>query len=381
MNVQKEARGNCPCLLHTLKNVIQGKSRRVGRAIKNHLLKKHFPPIALGQEKQDTMKKFLPSYNFVRIITFISIILLFFGVSVYDSSVYAKMKAMDEDSLSQIEGQEGITLGLNLTVNTVVTGFSFGNDLTSALAQSVNVGTLTIGDGAGGGFGINTNLTIDIGTNTTDNTTWLYLSGLVLPSTDTGICISANDLSVTVNSNTWTLGNIDITGLYMGRSLTTITPNYIAGDAPWLSLSGSTSGGGGIAFYAGMGLYINNVKFAYATDSMNISGIYIYGANPNVASGPPASWPALTGNMQIGGVFKTYDVHGNVNGTLYNAGPATFDVGSNSGSSSGTEISFNLPMALSIRVKDFQMDSTHDFGPMALDNLIIYQNKITFRNL
>ncbi|MGA3282452.1 MAG: DUF6160 family protein [Smithella sp.] len=332
------------------------------------------------------MKKFLPSYDFVRIVTFISILLLFLGVSVYDSLVYAKMKAMDEDSLSQVEGQEGITVGLNLTVSTVVTGFSFGNDLTSALAQSINVGTLTVGNGAGGGYGINTNLTIDVGTNITDNTTWLYLSGLVLPSNDSGICISANDISVTAqssitgNSTTWTLGNIDITGLYMGRSLTTVTPNYIAGVAPWLSLSGSPSGGGGVVFYAGLGLYINNVQFAYATDSMNLSGIYIYGASPDIASGTPTSWPALTGNMQIGGVFKTYDIHGNVTGT-YNAGPATFDVGSNSGSSSGTEVSFNLPMAASIRVKDFQMDSTHDFGPMALDNLIIYRNTVTFRNL
>jgi len=332
------------------------------------------------------MKKFLPSHDFIRIVTFISILLLFLGVSVYDSPVYAKMKSMDEDSLSQVEGQEGITVGLNLTVSTVVTGFSFGNDLTSALAQSINVGTLTVGNGAGEGFGINTDVTIDVGTNTTDSTTWLYLSGLVLPSNDSGICISANDVSVTAqssitgNSTTWTLGNIDITGLYMGRSLTTVTPNYIAGDAPWLSLSGSPSGGGGVVFYAGLGLYINNIKFAYTTDSMNLSGIYIYGASPDIASGTPASWPALTGNMQIGGVFKTYDINGNVTGT-YNAGPATFDVGSNSGSSTGTEVSFNLPMALSMRIKDFQMDSTHDFGPMALDNLIIYRSTVTFRNL
>jgi len=307
-------------------------------------------------------------------------------VSVYDSPVYAKMKAMDEDSLSQVEGQEGITVGLNLTVSTVVTGFSFGNDLTSALAQSINVGTLTIGNGAGGGFGVNSDVTIDVGTNTTDMTTWINLSGLVLPSNDSGICISANDVSITAissitgNSTTWTLGNIDITGLYMGRSLTTVTPNYIAGDAPWLSLSGSPSGGGGVVFYAGLGLYINNIKFAYTTDSMNLSGIYMYGASPNVAGGNPASWPALTGNMQIGGVFNTYDIHGNVTGT-YNTGPATFDVGSNSGSSTGTEVSFNLPMALSMRIKDFQMDSTHDFGPMALDNLIIYRSTVTFRNL
>jgi hypothetical protein len=332
------------------------------------------------------MKKLLLSYDFVRIVTFISLLLQFFAVSVYDSPVYAKMKSMDEDSLSQVEGQEGITVGLNLTVSTVVTGFSFGNDLTSALAQSINVGTLTVGNGAGEGFGINTDVTIDVGTNTTDSTTWLYLSGLVLPSNDSGICISANDVSITAissitgNSTTWTLGNIDITGLYMGRSLTTVTPNYIAGDAPWLSLSGSPSGGGGVVFYAGLGLYINNIKFAYTTDSMNLSGIYMYGASPNVASGNPASWPVLTGNMQIGGVFNTYDIHGNVTGT-YNAGPATFDVGSNSNSATGTEVSFNLPMALSIRVKDFQMDSTHDFGPMALDNLIIYRSTVTFRNL
>jgi len=326
------------------------------------------------------MKKFLPGYNFVRSVTFISILLLFFGVSVYDSPVYAKMKAMDEDSLSQIEGQEGIVEGLNLTVSTVITGYRFGNDLNSALAQSINIGTLTIGNGAGGGYGINSNVTIDIGTNTTDYTTWLNVSGPVLPSNDSGICVSANDISVTVNSTTWTLGNVDITGLYVGRSLTSITPNYIAGDIPWFSLSGSPSGGGGVVFYAGMGLYINNVKFAYTTDSMNISGIYVYAASPNIASGTPASWPVLSGNAKIGGIFNTYDVNGNITGT-YNAGPATFDVGSNSGNSTGTEVSYNLPMALSIRVKDFQMDSTHDFGPMALDNLIIYRNRITFRNL
>jgi hypothetical protein len=326
------------------------------------------------------MKKFLPGHNFIRVITFTSILALFFVVSVCNSPVYA-MQAMDEDSLSQIEAQEGITEGLNLTVSTVVTGFSFGNDLGTALAQSINIGTLTVGNGAGGGYGISSNTTIDVTTNTTDNTTWLTLTGPVLPSNDSGICVFANDVSITVNSNTWTLGNIDITGIYRGRSLTTITPNYIAGDAPWLSLSGSPSGGGGVVFYAGMGLYIDNIKFAYATDSMNLSGIYIYAANANIASSTPSSWPTLTGNVQIGGVLKTYDINGNVTGT-YNAGPATFDVGSNSSNpTTGTEVSYNMPMALSVRIKDFQMDSTHDFGPMALDNVIIYQNKITFRNL
>ncbi|MGP8154819.1 MAG: DUF6160 family protein [Smithella sp.] len=327
------------------------------------------------------MKKLLPGHNFTGIIPFISILLLFFAVSVNDP-VYAKMP-MDDDSLAQIEGQEGITIGLNLTVSTVVNGFSFSNDS----GQSINIGSIEIGDGAGGGFGVNTNLTLDIGTNTigtntigSDNQTWVYLSGLVIPSTNTGICISANDITITANSTTWTLGDLDITGLYMGRSLTTITPNYIAGAAPWLMLGADSYSG--IAFYAGMGMYINNVMFAYSsTEGMNISGIYIYGASPTnlPASGNPANWPALTGNAQIGGIFNTYAADGTINGT-YNAGPATLDVGSNSSNTNGTEISLNLPMALSVRVKDVQMNST-DFGPMALDNLILYRNTITFRNL
>ena len=62
MNVQKEARGNCPCLLHILKNVILGKSRRIGRAIWKSSAKETFSEIFSIQLSLVTFINFTKSH-------------------------------------------------------------------------------------------------------------------------------------------------------------------------------------------------------------------------------------------------------------------------------------------------------------------------------
>ena len=45
------------------------------------------------------MKKAMKKYNFVKVITFISILILFSAQSVYDPSVHARMNKIEDESL------------------------------------------------------------------------------------------------------------------------------------------------------------------------------------------------------------------------------------------------------------------------------------------
>lgn len=285
--------------------------------------------------------------NFQKIITFISIFLLFFASSAYDTFVYAKMKAIDDNDLADIQGAQGVTVGLNLTVGTV-SGVNTSLTLSDEGGAYISLPQFTIGNGSGGNFGINTNMTVDVGTNS--GRTWVYMNGIVLPSTAGGIGISSNG----VNINGQVIGGVVATGLYLGQSVA--SAGYTLGNVPWVRL-GTHSGSQGFEGYSEMGAYLDKVVLtASTTSNLTVSGIYI---------GSAASY--ATGDASIG-IDHTSPATAAAN-------PFGIDVGTNG----TTIVRLSLPMAASIHINNFYLNG-NNWGAIDLDNVIIYRNWGSIRN-
>jgi hypothetical protein len=354
------------------------------------------------------------NYNFIRASAFTLIILLIFSVSVYDPSVYAKMQVMEDDHLAQIEGEAGVTLGLNLTVRSVANNISISNGTGAGMNDAINLGLPTstsgsvfIGDGADPSlnFSVSTNIISDIGSS--GGRTWLSTSGVMLPSSANGIGVKINQLNAKVDGTIYNLGpnclsapfnypSLLITGIFMGQDVTSVGgialtgigtngPTTLTGTSPMYTRIGAHDGSAGkragVSFYSEMATYIDHLRWdwgegGYPDDQLNISGIYLYGyadtdigANEELApkSAGNDKWgTTVTGNMKIG--------H---NGTAVDY--ATIDVGSN-GSPSGTILRLSIPNSGNMRIKNFKMGSD-DFGSIASEGQNFTRLIITVRNL
>jgi hypothetical protein len=120
----------------------------------------------------------------------------------------------------------------------------------------------------------------------------------------------------------------------------------------------------GIDFEYDAALDMDAFRYTYNTtpESLNLSGIHLSGSATG-APEDPASW-TFTGNFQVGDMF--------------NANPATFDVGSFTDPDTGNQlaaVALNLPMQGTIRVEDVHF-GTSDFGPCAIDGLKVHRLQV-----
>jgi hypothetical protein len=300
------------------------------------------------KEAEHVEEKFMLKDNFKKIITFISIFLLFFASSAHDNFVYAQMKAIDDNDLAEIQGAEGVTVGLNLTVGTV-SGVNTSLTLSDEGGTYIKLPQFTIGNGSGGNFGINTNITVDVGTNS--GRTWVYMNGIVLPSTAGGIGISSNGVDI----NGQVIGGVVATGLYLGQSVASV--GYTLGNVPWVRL-GTHSGSQGFEGYSEMGAYLDKVVLTASTASnLTISSMFVGSA----AAG------YTTGDASIGLNVTSPGVSA--------ANPFGIDVGTNG----TTMVRLSLPMAASIHINNFSLNGTN-WGAIDLDNVIIYRQWVSIRN-
>lgn len=334
----------------------------------------------------------MKKYNFIRVITFISVLLLIFAQSVYDPSVHAKMQKIEDESLSDISG-ESLYTGFNWTVRAVATnGLSIGDGTTNP--DSINIGALEIGQGntMGGNFSINTTVRWDIGSS--GGQVWHLGGGFVFPSNPDGLGVFAyNNIWVRIDNGTpVTIGYYaQLLGLYVGRELTNITPNYLpyAGSSytsPWVIISNHGGENAGFKFFGEVGAYLQDLVYVWNTNASTSTaviadGVYVYGLMNETISNPtsPGSWTSRNGMMKIGGTFPTYNTGGSIVGTLERYG--TVDVGTSGGK---TVLSLNLPMAGSIRIKNVSFGTgsgTLNWGPIALDDIIFYTNRVNIRDL
>ncbi len=324
------------------------------------------------------------NYNFLRVNAFILIMLLLFSVSVYDPSVYAKMQVIEDDDLAQIEAQTGITINLNMTVNSVANNIIISDGTDSIYfgtpgASSPNV-FIGLGTNPAQPVSVVTNIDQDVG----------VLNGLVylrqrfvngLPGdggSNAGIGILINNIGANIKGQTVSLGNLLINGIYMGVNAITSTSTPYGSNVVANLITGTTgmetyitphaSGGTGFSFWSRQSAYINNLTWTVGTSTspFSVSGIYMYGANTTIADGNPANWGTLTGYSQVGN-----------NGTSSDF--AQVDIGSN-GSANGTVLRLYLTATGSTRIASISLGG-QNFGPSATDNMNLSRLILTIRNL
>ncbi|MFA5323932.1 MAG: hypothetical protein WC373_14770, partial [Smithella sp.] len=245
----------------------------------------------------------MKKYNFIRVITFISVLLLFFAQSVYDPSVHAKMQKIEDESLSEISG-ESLYTGFNWTVRAVASnGLSIGDGTTSP--DSINIGYLEIGQGntMGGNFSLNTTMRWDIGSS--GGQVWHLGGGFVFPSNPDGLGVfMSNNIWVRINNGTpVTIGYYaQLLGLYVGQNVTSAAPALYpfvgsSYDSPWILISNHGGDNAGFKFYGEVGAYLKNLVYAWnnnpsTSTSVITSGVYVYGLMNETISNPtsPGSW-------------------------------------------------------------------------------------------
>lgn len=331
-------------------------------------------------------------HNFIKTIAFILFLIMFSA-----SSVFAKMQVMNEDDLTQIDAETGITMALDTNIYLQAT--SIGLFTTSGETSGILLPYVLIDNSTTGGnfnspasFNINSTIVLDIGT--TSGKTWLNISGINIYN-PIGVTIGtadgtqANDnrgITIVDNSNTRYLGNLLIRGIFMGRTLTNGTSGYTPpgntqtftmGSLPSVTLSPHATQG--LDLYASMNMYINTLEYRYrpadSTNEFKISGIY---ACTSFTGAPetPSTWVG-SGNLKIGNFAynQSYSYSlGSITTTLYGA----MDVGSSGGK---TYVNLSLPMTGSIRVNNFQLDNTFSIGPIAIDGANMRMVNVRLYNL
>lgn len=315
------------------------------------------------------------NFNFIRIITFIAV--LVFAVFVYDSSVQAKMKPITEEDLAQIEGEAGLTIGLNMTAYAAATSASLGD----GAGEYIVLPSLVVGSSNGGAFPVAANLTVDMGA--ASGRTWIYLANLALPSGANGISVNATGVNIIEASGNRTLGNVSISNIYLGRTAGSL-PTLANVTPAWLRI-GPHATGGGLELYASLSGYVNQIQYTQNTAgrALTLQGLYIY--NPTYgtywASGTdPLTWDdGMTGNGLIGGSYRTYYVNGTLRPTTSNVSTvASMDIGA---SGSTTLFKLSQPMAITLKLRSFQIDPVRSWGPIMLDNGIFYRSDFYLRHL
>lgn len=344
------------------------------------------------------MKKTMKKYNFVKVITFISILILFSAQSVYDPSVHARMNKIEDESLDDIDAA-ALDLDMILTVRSVVTsGLSFKQNET-ATASSINIGYMEIGNAnlvAGSSFQTNTSMAWDIGNPASLTQTWLRGGNVFFPVIDPGMGVNMTNVFLVRGSTASTLpiGNVTIKGIVNGQNIVGGTPNldpFVGSSftSPWVIISSlnNATDKQGLKFYGEQTGYINEIALNWRVAGANNAtaviarGLYIYGMmNETSGFSTPTTWPKRQGMMKMGGSYPTYNV---TTGSPTGASGTVFtdiEVGTSGAGKYSSKVFVNLPFSGSIRIKDVNF-GTANWGPFCIDDASFYINKVYMREL
>lgn len=341
-------------------------------------------------------------YNFIIVITFISVWVLFFAQSAYDTSVHAKMKKMTDDHLADVNASS-LDINLNVYIRQVSDliqwqdnrrGLTNGN-------SAIQFGSMLMEGADGNPFHINTMLSWDVGSTATK--TWILGSNMMMPGIGSpGMKTVLRNPAVirATDGATLSLGNhMMINGMIVGQSVTGMSPDLVpvwwdpdgAGAAPafqtsWQIISSEGSDTRGLESYGEIAQWIEKIQYDWgagggAANQINVNGLYIYGLmqNPDSAvnESNTATWTTRTNAMKLGGTFPTYSLtDGNITGStaqLY----VSADVGSDT-AESRPRLAF--PQMGSMRAKEF-IFGTRNFGPLIVDDQVMYQLQIQFHQL
>lgn len=333
------------------------------------------------------MKKFI----FIRVAAFIMVLTFVSAQSAYGPSVHARMQKMEDEHLAEINAT-ALNIDLNLTVRSVagggtVTGMSFAQPRTTN-PDSINIGYLALGGSGGvGSTKIDTTLSFDLGPHPDSGLVWIMGTNVTFPAAGNTLGLLAQNIFVQNEGGARRyLGNLTVGGISFGQNVVTgaahnLTPTFSQGlHTPWFIISGhgSAVNDDGLTFFGEFAGYVNNIRLQYrgsaATESMQVSGLYIYGMMNQTIGSENAN---KIGSMAVGGSFPlypnaySYDASGNTP-LLY----GSIDLGTGSGNN--TVLRMNLPMKGSIRVRDFSLNGT-SFGALAIDDVVFYKNQVILR--
>jgi len=332
----------------------------------------------------------MKKYNFIIVITFVSFLALFFAQSVYDTSVHARMQRMGDDHLADVDAA-ALDIDMNLTIRTTTDLVRWKDNLTPGALQ---FGTVTIDNGTDGTpMRLNTMLSWDLGSADStlfENKTWILGSNMMFPGgTYPGQRVLITNPAVVLTSGaTRSLGNhIVLNGIAVGQDVTAVTPQLdttwgFGRITSWQIISSEGSGVRGLESYGEIASYINHIQWdfgegGFADDQINVRGLYIYGMMQQSTPEGTVTWTTRTGSTKLGGVFPYYNV---TTGTIAGSTEQYYcsaDVGSDA---TNSRPRLNTPMAGSIRAREFVFGSRH-FGPIGVDDLIMYKQMMVFHQL
>lgn len=272
----------------------------------------------------------------------ILLLLFIFMILFLSVSSQAEMKSMDEDELSQVTAQAGVTAYMDTRVSYSADNIKYSDSNTTS-PNWIEFQGFSIDDGNGNPFAITVRpedpIVIDVATDTSGR--------------------SYVDLNLSQYYEQPRYYHIDSL-VFCGQRLGRLDIEGVSQSSYHLRMGNHSNGSSGFDFDYSTKLDIDRINFTYNNnnESLIFDGIHF----SKTASGnpeDPSSW-SHNGDFKIGNLEDN---------------PATFDVATTDTGETG--IFMNLPMEGSIRVNDVSLGGT-SFGPVAIDGINVHRMSVVF---
>lgn len=259
-------------------------------------------------------------------------------------SVEASMQSMDDDELSQVTAQAGVTVLVGAQVSFKADNIKF-SDSDTADKNWLEFRDFSIHNGNSSYYAVKTPddspITIDVATD------------------DSGRSYIDMNLTHYIEPRSYRIGNL----VFCDQPLGSLDINGVSLTTNHWRLGNHTDGTTGIDWEYRMKMDIESIKYSYndgPTGSLTMSGIHFAG-NASGAPEDPDSW-AFDGDFKFGD---------------FEDKPATFDVGTNDAGEGMVLI--GLPMQGSFRVEDVNFGGS-SFGPCAVDGINVHRLSVAIGN-